>query len=206
MSERFELLKLERQPIADSIGADPFSNLDALRIDQQFGADLGLRREAPTVRRGKPSRNEWVRRHPSPEWTITTAILHFEEDGRPDSYLVAPALRDELAADLRLVELCATITTVGSPLIWEVPVPPPSMRENSWHESRRRAAELARTRWVRVASNMSTKSYEIFTTSADIPMPQWPVASFEELLRLAYAAHYIDSLEHHVVRNLRGAI
>jgi len=193
-------------PTASGDSLDPFKNLEALRMDQQFGADLGLKRVLTNARHGKPGRHDWVKRHSDQTWTLQTALFHFEDDGKKEAYLVAPPMRDVLVNDLKPALLCAAISRAGDPFIWEVPLPGLDGSPNTWNESMRSAAAMALDRWIRVASNMRTKSYDVTVTKADFPVPEWPVATFEELLRLAYKDRYIDSPEHPIVRKLSGEL
>jgi hypothetical protein len=58
--------------------------------------------------------------------------------------------------------------------------------------------------WVRVMPNLSLGAYEIVRTNLVVAEPQWPNLPFSEILKLAFRGFLIDSLEHPVVRRLRG--
>ena len=60
------------------------------------------------------------------------------------------------------------------------------------------------TSWVRVKANMSLRAYEIFEAESTIPDPIWPDLSFEEIYRIAFKDRLIRSLDHPVVKRLRG--
>jgi hypothetical protein len=51
---------------------------------------------------------------------------------------------------------------------------------------------------------MSLGSYEMFEASATIPDPVWPDVSFQELIRIAFRDHMVGSLDHPVIKRLRG--
>jgi hypothetical protein len=53
---------------------------------------------------------------------------------------------------------------------------------------------------------MSLGAYDVFEATGPFPEPQWPGIGFEELLRIAFKGRYIDSLDHPVLRRLRGEI
>ena len=63
---------------------------------------------------------------------------------------------------------------------------------------------MASDKWVRVSANMSLGAYEIFTATGEIPEPEWPELSFEEILKIAFKGRYVDSLNHPVVQRLLG--
>ena len=58
--------------------------------------------------------------------------------------------------------------------------------------------------WIRIKSNMSLKAYEIFEAASAIPDPQWPELPFGEIVRIAFKDKVIRSLDHPVVKRLRG--
>ncbi len=60
------------------------------------------------------------------------------------------------------------------------------------------------SKWVRVKANLSLGAYDIWEASSTIPDPQWPEESFQELLRLAFKDRYVNSLDHPIVKRLRG--
>ena len=59
-------------------------------------------------------------------------------------------------------------------------------------------------RWVRVKANMGLRAYEIFEAASTIPDPKWPELSFQEILRAAFRDRLVDSLNHAVIKRLRG--
>jgi hypothetical protein len=65
---------------------------------------------------------------------------------------------------------------------------------------------MARGAWVRVAANTSLAGYDVFKATAPLPPPAWPELSFEELLRIAFRDRYIDTMDHIVLRRLRGEV
>jgi hypothetical protein len=73
-----------------------------------------------------------------------------------------------------------------------------------WHRSAREAADEATRTWLRVNPNMSLGAYEMIVAESITIEPQWPTLSFQELLRIAFRERLITSLDHPVVRRLRG--
>jgi hypothetical protein len=59
-------------------------------------------------------------------------------------------------------------------------------------------------RWVRVRANMSLGAYEMFEAASTIPDPTWPELSFQELVKIAFRDRLITSLNHPVIKRLRG--
>jgi hypothetical protein len=75
---------------------------------------------------------------------------------------------------------------------------------DDWNRSALEAAAMAETQWVRVASNMALGAYEVFTASAEWHEPEWPDTPLKEILRVAFKGRVIESLDHPVLRQLRG--
>ena len=88
---------------------------------------------------------------------------------------------------------------------WPVRLPTSDGRINEWHRSAAEAAELAIDRSIRVKANMALGANEIFEAASTIPDPKWPDLSFQELVRIAFRDHLVSTLEHPVIKRLRGA-
>jgi hypothetical protein len=77
---------------------------------------------------------------------------------------------------------------------------------DAWSQSSAEAAKLAREGWVRCAANMSLGAYEVHQAIGDIPEPEWPDVPLCGLLRIAFRDRFIDTLDHPVLRKLRGEV
>ena len=64
----------------------------------------------------------------------------------------------------------------------------------------------ARGRWIRLVPNMSLGAYEIYEASGEIPEPEWPELSLQEILQIAFKGRYITQDDHPVIRHLRGEL
>jgi hypothetical protein len=68
------------------------------------------------------------------------------------------------------------------------------------------AAELGRTGWVRMTANMGLQAYDVAVAPADLGEPEWPDIAFKKILEIAFRDKRIDSLDHPVLRRLRGEL
>ena len=75
---------------------------------------------------------------------------------------------------------------------------------DAWNESALDAAKIAQDDWVRVVANMSLGAYDVFQATGEIPDPEWPELDLSAILEIAFKGKYIESIEHPVVRQLRG--
>jgi hypothetical protein len=179
-------------------------DLEALRLSQDFTSLIGVRKALLTVPVRKPGRQDFVRVHPDPGFRLETAVLQFKEDR--ETFVVAPAVRHELSSELVPMVLFTAITRQGVVSLWPVRLPAADGRHDEWNRSALEGAQVAMTRWVRVASNRYLGAYEIFEATAALSEPEWPTESFEQIFAVAFKDHYIDSLDHPAVRRLRGEI
>ena len=181
---------------------DPMADLETLRLSQDFAGTVGVRKLLTTVPVRKPHRQEFVRVHPDESYRLPTPVLELKEDN--ESYLVDRTLWQELPGEIVPKTLFVAINRQGVVFIWPVRMPGEDGRIDSWNQSAAHAAELATSRWIRLASNRSLGAYEISEATGDLPEPTWPEHDLPALLRIAFKGRYIDSLDHPVVARLRG--
>ena len=96
-------------------GANGF-DLDSLRLSQDFGQTIGVKKTVLQYPIRRPGKQEFVRTHPSGEYRFQTATLELKDDG--EIYMVAKSLWDELAGELRPTLLLTTINTQGTVSLW----------------------------------------------------------------------------------------
>jgi hypothetical protein len=53
---------------------------------------------------------------------------------------------------------------------------------------------------------MSLGGYEVFRASGQLAAPEWPELPFRQLLSIAFKGRFIDTLDHPVLRKLRGEV
>jgi hypothetical protein len=183
-------------------GPDPF-DLASLRLNPSFLETAGVKKLLTTVPARKPIPQDFVRVHPSPEYRENFALIDLKEDR--EDFLVRPELVPELAGELVYKTIFTAINRQGVLFLWPIRLPTPNdRRSDNWARSAREAAEVAMGQWVRLKSNMSLGAYEITVAESVMAEPEWPDLSFQELVRIAYRDRMVTSLEHPVVKRLRG--
>jgi hypothetical protein len=185
----------------DNSGADPFDPA-ALRLSQDFGSSIGVRRVLTNVPCRKPNRHDFVRVRPGDGWRLETGV--FEDKGNRDVYLVAPALWPELLGEVVPVCLFLAVNRQGDPFLWPCKLPGADGRSNTWNESALEAARLAESRWIRVAANMPAGMYDVYEAAGELSEPTWPDLTFRQILKLSFKDRFIQSANHPVIRALRG--
>lgn len=182
---------------------DPFDP-SRLRLSQDFAASVGVKKALLTVPVRKPDKSWFVQTHPDAAYRIETAVLELKEDR--ETYLIDPALWPQLAEESTFGPraLVTSMNRQGVLFLWPLRLPRQDGRLDEWSRSALEAAEMARGQWVRVQSNMNLGAYEVSYATGDIPAPQWPEASFQDLLRIAFRDRYVSAADHIVLRRLRG--
>ena len=193
--------KVEAGPAV--VPADPFDP-ESLKLSQDFGATLGVKRALITVPVRKPAGEWWVRTHPEVGYQLETAVIELKDDR--ETYLVDRSLWDGLATESTFSPrlLTTAVNRQGTLFIWPIRMPGPDGRLDNWSRSAQEAAAMARDGWVRVRSNMNLGAYEVLRTSADIPEPEWPKETFRDLLEVAFRDRFIERPDHPVLQRLRG--
>src|SRR5437016_2298663 len=82
-------------------------DLNALRLPQDFAANLGVKKLLVQVRVTKPHKGWFVRKRPGGEWQTKVAMIVLKEEG--DSYVVHPNLAADLPDDVRHFTLATAI-------------------------------------------------------------------------------------------------
>jgi hypothetical protein len=174
-------------------------------LPQDFGNLAGVKKVLTQVKVGKPNRLEFVRVHPDKGFRLTTYVIEI----RPgEVYLIKPnlwgALQGESALSLRA--LFTATNRLGEVFIWPVKIGGPDAEPNTWNESALEAATIAQREWVRVQSNMDAGMYTASIAPGKFPEPNWGDHTFGGLLDVAFKGRIIDTLEHPVLKRLRGEI
>ena len=179
----------------------PFSSL---RLTQNFGETLGVKKVLTTVPVGRPSKDRFFRTHPSPSWVFPGWILENKASG--ETYLVSAEVASALGDQVRPVELHAAIDRQNNPFLIPIPLPGPNGVRNRWHESLAQAVERAKSVWLRISANKDLGGYDIYEATAKLPDPVWPDTTMDELLEVAFKGRIITSLDHPIVQERLGRI
>jgi hypothetical protein len=179
-------------------------DLENLRLSQNFGELVGVKKLLTTVPVRKPGRQDFFRVRPGEDWRLETVILELKEER--ETYLVDQNLWGNLPGELIPKVLYTVINRQAVLSLWPIRLPGEDGRHDAWNRSALEAAEMAQKNWIRVAANMSLGAYDVYESKAGIPEPEWPEITFQEILRLAFKDRFIRSLDHPVVRRLQGEI
>jgi hypothetical protein len=189
-------------PAAPAAAApDPF-DLASLRLNPSFIETVGVKKLLTTVPVKRPSPQDFFRVHPAPEYHENFAVIDLKDDR--EVYLVHPTVLPELTSEVAYSTVFTVVNRQGVVSLWPIRLPAPDDRKNEWHRSAREAAELAMTRWVRMQARLPLGAYEITVAESVIADPVWPGLPFAELVRIGFGGRIITTLDHPVVKRLRG--
>jgi hypothetical protein len=184
---------------------DPFDPA-SLRLTADACAAFGVKKALLSIPVRKPDKSWWVQTHPDPAYRLLTAVLELKEDR--ETYQVARALWPSLSTEPTFSPraLITTITRTGVLFLWPIRLPGADGKIDDWNRTALESADKARGRWCRVAANMQLGAYELMTAHGEIPDPEWPEISFEDILSIAFKNKRIDSPNHPVLRRLKGEV
>lgn len=185
-----------------------FDNLDSLRLGQDFAAMLGASQPVLRVPVRKPSKEAHVWVHPSADFRFAATLIVLKDEG--EHFLVAPSLREALS-DEPTCGSYALFTVISRPAnqlsLWAVRLPTPDGSLDSWNRSALDIATgVATTQWTRVVSQRAGGTYiaQVAAASSAWGQPKWPELPFKKIMALAFKDKVITSLDHPVLRRLRG--
>ncbi len=149
----------------------------------------------------KPGRRNFIRVHPDEEYRLYDVPVI--EDEKKEVHILSAELEvpEDLERFVSRQNLLTCITHKGTLFLW-----PYKNSTNDWSKSASRIARRAVVEWVRLIPDMEANGYRVETAPAELRavQPTWPKMTFEEILNTAFEDKCIDSLDHPVIRSLRG--
>jgi hypothetical protein len=182
----------------------PESPFSSLRLSQNFGQTLGVKKVLTVVPVGKPPKDRFFRTHESPNWVYPSWILEDKKTG--ETYIVSEDVASVLGGLVRAVELYTAIDRQNNVFLIPIPLPGPNGVRNPWHESLLQAVLRAKLVWLRITANKDLGGYDIFEATAKLPEPIWPDTTLDELLAIAFRGRIITTPDHPVVQEKLGGV
>ena len=177
-------------------------DIHALSMSQDFDAMINVVKVTTDIPVGRQSNQVFIRTHPDKTYRLLTKVL--EDKEARETYVVNPELWPVLSRDLTSKALFTVINRQNTLSLWPIRLPDETGKLDPWNQSALEAAQLAQNHWIRVVSNMAQGSYDVFKAIGDLPEPEWPELSFQEIVDIAFKGKYISNLDHPVLRKLRG--
>jgi hypothetical protein len=102
--------------------------------------------------------------------------------------------------------LVTSITRQEVLFLWTIRLPGADGKIDDWGRSAMDAADEAKTRWVRVTSNMHLGAYDVAVAPGIVTGPEWPDLTLQQIIKIAFRNNMIDTWDHSVLRRLRGEV
>jgi hypothetical protein len=90
--------------------------------------------------------------------------------------------------------------------LWRIKLQGPGQKLNSWSRSAIQAAKKAETEWVRLKTDRAAGAYKAETAAGIADDPRWPDHDIAKLLEIAFRDRVIESMDHPVLKRLRGEV
>jgi hypothetical protein len=68
------------------------------------------------------------------------------------------------------------------------------------------AADIAQRSWIRLIPNIESGCYDVYLPEGGFQDPVWPDKPFSDYIRLAFRDRVISTIDHPVVKKLRGLL
>ena len=179
-------------------------SLEEHRLSQNFQSSGEVKKAIISIPVRKPGKQEFIKVHPEATMSFETHALKVEEDN--EFYILKSNLLNEVADHVYPIILFTAINDSGDLFLWPIRLPGPDGKLNRWHQSGLEAASLAKKEWVRLQPKRSLGGYEPQLPQGELPEPQWPDMSFQEIFRIAFKNYLIDDRDHPVLKKLRGEL
>jgi hypothetical protein len=176
------------------------------RISQNFAEHVQTRKKAVLVPMRRPDDQEWVFIPSGKEWRDSVGML--KDKANREFYVVEPELLPEISESLIPVLLVAYVTRGGSPGLWPIRLPNEAGRLDSYNRSALEIVYGHTDEWIRVTLDESGRAYQIVEMSSKVEMPQpkLPEGGFSYLFGVAIKGNIITTLEHPLLKTLRGEL
>jgi hypothetical protein len=176
-------------------------SLDSLVLDQNFAAMTATKKEATFVPIRKSGKQNWIAFSDRALDRMQVSILEVSEDR--ENYIVAPNLREELQGEwvAKVLVLCQTKQKTF--FLWPIKLPDAEGKLDTWNQSGLEILGKYPNQWLRLCPNRESSSYEVLTPISEFEAPSWPDDP-RKVFETAFKGRILDSVEHPVIKRLRG--
>ena len=199
---------IQEAPDAIETNLNPFANLDAFKVGQDFN-EFETAVDYSVIPLRKPGKQQWFRVHAELKLDNVCFLEVEQDEGSPESFLltnsVAQQLRELPGISKRSLRLCVCRPN-NAPFVWAIKLPKGTgTKHDDWGRSALDAANIAESKWIRMNADMQLGAYKFFNSKASWEEPVWPALGISEILKRSIGdQHIISSADHPAVRQLQG--
>ena len=191
------------QPFAPQVTSAEF-DIASLRLSSNFGATLGVKKILNLIPVGKPTPTQFFRSHTNDAMQFNAMLL--APKGSQENYLVTHQVAGHIPELVKSVTLVLVIDRQNNLRLVPVPLPGPEGQRNPWHQTLLDALTLAQTNWLRINANLGNGGYDVFQAQVELPDPEWPDHTIDEIIKIAFRGRIINDLVHPIVQGLLGRV
>jgi hypothetical protein len=207
----FDVAKLAlptAQPAKVVAGVGDEIDLAAITIRSNHIAKGATRQILNEVPVGRPGNSDWVWVFYDPAYRLECAVYEPKSTtstSKGRTHLVTPAVVEKMKFErgIRNVEIFTFVDRHGNLGLWPVGFPNEE-RENAWIDSARDAAINHAGKWINIRSDLTANRYLLSEPISPLPAPAAPALPLSKLLAIAFKGRVIDSVDHPLMRELRG--
>jgi hypothetical protein len=194
------------KPVNGSSSISGLAHPGRFRISQNYADHVQTKKKAVVVPMRRPDDQDWVFVPPGKEWRDSVGML--KDKANREYYVVEPELLPEISETLIPVLLVTYVTRGGSPGLWPIRLPNEAGRLDSYNRSALEIVNGYAGEWIRVTLDESGRCYQVveMASKVEMPQPKWPEGGFAYLFGVAIKANIITSLEHPLLKTLRGEL
>ena len=196
--QRHSHLKKKKEIQGMGKNVTPEFDIASLRIGTHLADTTNQTVTEITV--GYPGKMDYVRTPDGQDFRGT--FLYLDDPRSREGYIIHPDFEDELAGDASLAEVALMANQHGDHFVWVVKQP--AYEGEPYGASKLDALDRARNEWVRLRKRQDRQGYDVLTARGTFPEPEWPDKSFDEILADVFAGRIVTSLDHPIIKRLRG--
>jgi hypothetical protein len=188
---------------AESEHPNVLDDAEEIRLDPNQEIHESVKVLGPVPIRMTPGKQVFFRVKPGDDWRWTAVM--YAEDQELGPFIVAKAMWN-MVEDTRPFVILTCITSKNVEFFWPVPLPreDDNAMSREWGASKRRAAALAETRWLKVKSNQPAGTWDTFVSKGERSEPEWSGRTFKEMFDSAFGDKIIRDVSHPVVKRQQG--
>ncbi len=180
---------------------DPF---DLAAVKRKAATSVAVKKTLVIRVQKRVDKTTWFQVCPHAEMHVEGYLLDPGESAE-GLFWVSPHILEEIDdSTIRLYELHLCRTKQGGSLFfWAIALPGEEGRDMECNIVRREyAKELGK--WMRLEWNDASRMHDQTIALANWPDPEWPDEPIDNLIRIAFRGRLIESVDHPVVRLLKG--
>jgi hypothetical protein len=181
-------------------------NLQSLKLPDFAENPIEAERIITNVPIRKPRNDMFVRCHPDPTYEQKMLTIEIKSDN--GFYVVSPSLRDVLVSEPLCVPrpLVPYVDADGELCIWPIRLPGADGRIDDYNRTAYEHADRARNEWGRIVANRRLGSYDFWAPRGVLKEPKWPAMNVDAIYEIALRNRVITSLDHAILKALRGEV